>query len=108
VKGFVYLMANSHMPGQYKIGATRVRPERRALQLSRPSGVPGPFMVLLAVEVEDPFQMEAAIHHQFRRQRMNDEREFFAAGVEGVELRDFLAAIGTYPGAIPVQLEDHG
>lgn len=106
--GYVYLMGNLCMPDQYKIGATRVRPERRAAELSQSSAVPGPFKVLCAVECPHPFQMETAIHHRFRKQRLNDQREFFTTGIEGVELEHLLEAIRSYPGAVEIVLEEHG
>jgi hypothetical protein len=55
--GYVYIMANSAMPGIVKIGSTKLTPEARARQLST-TGVPAPFQVIAYYRFEDELRAE--------------------------------------------------
>ena len=43
--GWVYILSNELMPGIYKVGMTTIDPVVRAKEISRGTGVPGPFKV---------------------------------------------------------------
>jgi hypothetical protein len=77
VTGFVYLMGNVSMPDIYKIGMTMRSAQERADELSAPSGLPTPFEVLCAVELEDPRTFERRMHRFFCHNRVSETREFF-------------------------------
>ena len=75
--GIVYLLTNEAMPGLVKIGkTTQDDPQVRMDQLYNTS-VPVPFHCVLAVQVEDPSEVERALHEVFRPDRTNPRREFF-------------------------------
>jgi hypothetical protein len=78
--GFVYLLGNRAMPCHYKIGCTERAPHARAKELSRASGVPHPFHVLLYIEVPDFQRVESRFHQEMSDFRANHEREFFCFG----------------------------
>lgn len=90
----IYILNNQAMPGYIKIGktsdlATRVK------DLSRPSGIPLPFQVFYAAEVDDMHFVEKKLHEAFGRTRVAENREFFTETPERVvaaiklrELRD--------------------
>ena len=73
----VYVLTNPAMPGLVKIGKTKQdQPETRVSQLYT-TGVPVPFTIEYACEVDDPTRVEAALHEAFDPQRINPRREFF-------------------------------
>ena len=75
--GLVYVLTNAAMPGLVKIGVTfGSDPESRATQLYT-TGVPVPFDVEFAGEVDDARRVEQALHNAFRDHRVNPRREFF-------------------------------
>lgn len=79
----IYILTNEAMPGYIKIGkttdlATRVK------DLSRPSGVPLPFEVFYAAEVDDMDFVEKQLHEAFGRTRVAENREFFTETPERV------------------------
>lgn len=75
-KALVYVLSNAAMPGMIKIGITTGDPDTRASQLYT-TGVPVPFDVEFAGEVEQPDVVEKALHNAFSDQRVNPKREFF-------------------------------
>ena len=79
----IYILTNEAMPGYVKIGRTSDLEQRR-LSLSRPSGVPLPFEVYYASEVEDAQKDEQWLHSVFADRRVRDEREFFKIDPERV------------------------
>jgi len=102
------------MPGLVKIGKTnQEKPETRVAQLYS-TGVPVPFTIAYACEVDDDSKVESALHEAFDPQRINARREFFeiepaqaiailrlldrdvteevAADTEGLDARDIEAA----------------
>lgn len=79
----IYILTNEAMPGYVKIGRTSDLKERLR-SLSRPSGVPLPFEVYYASEVEDSQKDELWLHSIFSDRRVRDEREFFKVDPERV------------------------
>jgi hypothetical protein len=78
--GFVYLLGNPAMPCHYKIGCTERSPHQRARELSRATGIPQPFHVLVYIEVDDAQSIERKFHRALADFRANSEREFFVFG----------------------------
>jgi hypothetical protein len=73
----VYVLTNPAMPGLVKIGKTaQDQPESRVAQLYT-TGVPVPFTIEYACEVNNPAEVEAALHEAFDPHRINPKREFF-------------------------------
>lgn len=78
-KGIVYVLSNRVMPGLVKIGmTTRCELDSRLRELYT-TGVPVPFDVEYACEVNsiDCLKIEKALHKAFEPQRINANREFF-------------------------------
>jgi hypothetical protein len=66
--GFLYVLSNKSMPGIVKIGVTTGRVEKRAKELSRPTGVPQPFVIECYFPVYDvPRRVERFVHDQLTR-----------------------------------------
>jgi len=73
----VYVLSNPAMPDHIKIGrTTRSNLEKRIKDLSRPTGVPEAFVLLMAVEVADAGKVEKAFLKAFAGDRKNPKREF--------------------------------
>ncbi|MEK7424894.1 MAG: GIY-YIG nuclease family protein [Actinomycetota bacterium] len=75
--GFVYVLTNEYMPDLVKIGCTERSPAARADELSKPSGVPAPFVVRCYIEVREFQAVEKALHKWLNALRINPSREFF-------------------------------
>ena len=73
----VYVMINPAMPDLVKIGKTTTDIESRQRELSGASGVPLPFIVHYAAEVENSSLVESKLHLAFGDHRINPRREFF-------------------------------
>jgi hypothetical protein len=73
----VYILTNPVMPDLVKIGWTEGPIEDRVRQLSSVPGVPVPFEVFFAAEVENAVGWERALHEAFDDRRVNPRREFF-------------------------------
>jgi hypothetical protein len=73
----VYILTNAAMPDLVKIGRTDGPIEERVRQLNAVPGVPLPFEVFFAAEVEDSIGWERAMHEAFADRRVNPRREFF-------------------------------
>lgn len=80
-KGYVYVLSNASMPGLLKIGKTTRSPQERASELFV-TGVPEPFTLEHAVLSPDCGWLEAKMHNLFRRERVDQGREFFRVAVE--------------------------
>ena len=78
---WVYAMANHSMAGLLKIGYTDREPDDRARELSAATGVPSPFIVACAIEVDDAATLEADLHARLERVRQTSSREFFRVTV---------------------------
>lgn len=79
----IYILTNVAMPGYIKIGKTNDL-DRRVKELSRASGVPLPFEVFYASEVNDMDFVERKLHEAFGRTRVAENREFFTETPERV------------------------
>lgn len=91
MRGWVYVFSNPGMPGLIKIGRTTDEPRTRAAQLHT-TGVPTPFQVEYAVQVDDCDLLERRIHQHFRSHRMYRRREFFTV--------DLLAVVGAIESSV--------
>lgn len=77
VKGYVYCLSNPSFPkNTHKIGFTTKPPTRRALELFQ-TGLPTPFKIEFSKKVKDCRETESRLHCYFRKQRINEDREFF-------------------------------
>jgi len=83
MSGVIYILTNEAMPGYIKIGKTIDLPNR-VKDLSRATGVPLPFEVFYAAEVENVDFAERQIHEAFGRTRVAPNREFFTETPERV------------------------
>ncbi len=79
----VYILTNPAIPDLIKIGRT-ANLEDRLRNLSSHSGVPVPFEVFYACQVEDAVKVERHIHEGFGDHRVNPKREFFRVNPERV------------------------
>jgi T5orf172 domain/Sel1 repeat len=95
--GFLYVLANSAMPGLVKVGKTNRSPSERAGELSGVTGVPTPFIVIYEQLFQDCDAAETFVHTFLAQKghRISDAREFFNAPSNTV-----IRAIGLAPGAI--------
>lgn len=83
--GIVYVVrSESHGNDVFKVGLTRRSAEERARELSRATGVPLPFDVLVAWEVGDCAAIERAAHERLDEYRLNERREFFRVGISHI------------------------
>jgi T5orf172 domain len=76
IRGYVYLLSNSRMPGLLKIGCTARPVSERVQELNGATGVPEPFVVEAYFESSSPEQHEAQIHRRLAAQRVKG-KEFF-------------------------------
>lgn len=95
--GFVYAMANAAFPDLLKIGHTTKAPDQRALELSRATGVPQPFVVLAFYAHENPAWLEAYMHQELAAYRSNERREFFKCELSQLGDLDFVSQIHITP-----------
>ena len=84
--GYVYVLANSSMPGLVKVGKTTRLPSERAEELSGVTGVATPFIVVYEERFEDCDAVEAHVHTILAAKglRISENREFFRAAVSDV------------------------
>ncbi len=80
----VYILTNESMPDLIKIGMTDERLDNRVKELSRQTGVPLPFEIYFACEVENMREVEKSIHDAFSDHRINPKKEFFRLNPERV------------------------
>lgn len=80
--GIVYLLTNEAMPGLVKIGKTANDDAQVRMDQLYNTSVPVPFTCELALRVENPGEVEQALHKVFHPSRVNPRREFFEIGVE--------------------------
>ena len=83
---WVYVLSNPTMPGLLKIGYTAKKPDERAKQLSRGTGVALPFKVEYAYRCFNAERLEGELHKYFKPYRTNNQKEFFQIGLEEVEI----------------------
>ena len=84
--GFVYVLTNDSMPGMVKIGRTTRSVDLRAAELWQ-TGVPTRFEVYAIERTCDCAQLEAYVHRDLRKHRVNKAREFFAVAPEFARVR---------------------
>jgi hypothetical protein len=77
----IYILTNEAMPDFVKIGFTHGNVEERIRQLDR-TGVPLPFEVYYAANVENAESEEKWLHSIFADRRARDNREFFKINPE--------------------------
>lgn len=94
MKQIVYILTNESMPEFVKIGFTHGNVEDRIKQLDR-TGVPLPFEVYYAANVNDVEKEEKWLHSIFADRRARDNREFFkmnpeyaALALKGVAIKE--------------------
>ncbi|MFK3641226.1 GIY-YIG nuclease family protein [Pseudomonas protegens] len=75
--GFIYIMGCEAMPGVYKVGMTAYSPRRRAIELSRGTGVPAEYQVLFYGEHDNALAWEQLVHTALADRRVSENREFF-------------------------------
>ena len=78
----MYVLTNASMPDLVKIGITRNIEQR--MKTLYTTGVPLPFDLHYAVQVNNPKQVERALQEAFAPDRINDKREFFEVSAERV------------------------
>jgi hypothetical protein len=80
----VYILTNEGMPGLCKIGyTTRNDVKERAKELYT-TGVPYPFQIYYACQVQNGKYIESILHNLFSENRVNNNREFFDSDPEKV------------------------
>ena len=77
----VYILTNEAMPGLIKIGRTNGDLAGRIRALYQ-SGVPLPFELYYACEVQDSAFVEGQLHEAFGDHRISKNREFFRLAPE--------------------------
>ena len=83
--GFIYCLSNpAFKDDMVKIGLTLRTVEERCREL-RTTGVPLPFVVEFAKQVENPAEKEKYLHMLLAESRISDDREFFNHPVEEVK-----------------------
>ena len=78
----VYVLTNPAMPGICKIGKTRQEDVGTRLNQLYTTGVPVPFSLEYACQVDDCDAVEEALHAAFGPSRVNPKREFFRIDAE--------------------------
>ncbi|BCT66955.1 GIY-YIG nuclease family protein [Nitrosospira sp. NRS527] len=101
--GYLYVLANSAMPGLVKVGKTTRTSEERAAELSAATGLPSPFIVVYEQLFKECSFAESFVHAYLAQQgfRISENREFFNAPVNQV-----VRAIALAPGAIDSELDE--
>ena len=81
--GYLYVLANSAMPGIVKIGKTTRSSTERATELSKVTGLPTPFIVVYEQLFENCSSAEMFVHTFLTDKgfRISENREFFSAPV---------------------------
>ena len=99
----VYILTNESMPEFVKIGFTHGKVGERIKQLDR-TGVPLPFEIYYAANVEDAKKEEKWLHSIFADRRARDNREFFkmnpeyaALALKRVEIDEVIIDSGLTP-----------
>lgn len=81
MRGYIYVLVNSSLPGLVKIGKTTRSPSERVGELSGATGVPMPFVIAYEQLFEDCGATERHVHAALaeRGARLTANREFFTA-----------------------------
>lgn len=89
--GYLYILTNSSIPGQVKIGKTVRHPEDRKKELSAATGVPTPFVLKYFLPFEDCHKAEKKLHHYLEKEgkRVSENKEFFRLELpEAIKIMD--------------------
>lgn len=82
-QGFIYILSNRSMPAVLKIGYTSGTVEKRAAELSAPSGVPEAYTIEKIFPVyTSPRGIEKKVHRVLDACRVSHSREFFRLSLE--------------------------
>lgn len=79
MKGWVYVISNKAMPELIKVGFSMKDPELRAAELNH-TGSPHPYVVDYEVLVNEPRNVEQAVHGHLRNHR--EGKEWFRCSAE--------------------------
>lgn len=79
MKGWVYVISNVAMPGIVKVGYSMKDPDSRADELGH-TGSPHPYLVDYDVLVDEPREVERAVHRQLRDKR--EGKEWFRCSID--------------------------
>jgi hypothetical protein len=81
---YIYIMYNPSLKKDYyKVGRSR-NTERRAEELSAPTGVPGKFQVEFKLWVTDAVLAEKRVHTELEKYRPHDNKEFFELPIDTI------------------------
>jgi T5orf172 domain len=87
-EGFIYILSNPSMPGILKIGYTSGTVEKRAAELSSPSGVPEAYTIEKTFAVySTPRDVEKKVHRVLNARRVSHSREFFRLSLDDAVFR---------------------
>lgn len=84
LNGWIYCLSNPSIPNLYKIGMTKKTPESRAKELYK-TGLPEPFVIEFAKNVNEPMEKEKSIHKLLKNERHNSSREFFSSDLSKIK-----------------------
>lgn len=84
LNGWIYCLSNPSIPNLYKIGMTKKTPESRAKELYK-TGLPEPFVIEFAKNVNEPMKKEKSIHKLLKNERHNSSREFFSSDLSKIK-----------------------
>lgn len=103
--GYIYVLANSSMPGLVKVGRTTRSASARAQELSNVTGMPVPFIVVYEQFFADCDSAELFVHEELARHgtRVSENREFFQAAIP-----DVIKAIVRCAEILPTQMQVFG
>jgi hypothetical protein len=106
----VYVLTNPAMPGLVKIGRTSSEEAVARIAQLYSTGVPFPFKLEFACKVENPDEVERALHRAFLPNRVNPKREFFSieadqaiAILKLLHVQDATAEVDQSPNTIETQ-----
>src|SRR6478735_7580912 len=74
VRGWIYVLVNSSLPGLVKVGYSTKDPAIRIVELST-TGVPFAFEIAYEALAEDPRDLEQAVHSRLKL--LHESKEFF-------------------------------
>jgi hypothetical protein len=81
MRGAVYILSNSAMPGLLKIGYTTKTAEERSVELFT-TGVPARFRVEFEAVVDNAPGLERLVHSALAAHRHSDDREWFSVSLK--------------------------
>jgi len=85
-QGYIYVLINPSMEGLVKVGKTTRDPSQRVKELSTPTSVPTPFILVYQAKFIDCSEAEQHIHQELAAKgyRYSSNREFFIAPVNEI------------------------